>query len=169
MYAPTFRDSTSGSVQNASLSLERVRRTLEDATGECWLCITRGHVDTRGIRSDAQMDVSDWPEAGELLLITDLLITDYSSIGGDFMLLGRPVVYYQPDTGDYNAERGMYFDPDQSPLLVAHSEEALLDLLSRPIDGPGNSRAVMEFFGVHETGRAADAVARRIAEVLTPR
>ena len=169
MYAPTFRDSTSGSVQNASLSLERVRRTLEGATGERWLCITRGHVDTRGIRSDAQMDVSDWPEAGELLLITDLLITDYSSIGGDFMLLGRPVVYYQPDTGDYNAERGMYFDPDRSPLLVAHSEEALLDLLSRPIDGPGNSRAVMEFFGVNETGRAAEAVARRIAEVLTPR
>jgi len=166
MYAPTFRTDTSGSVQDATFSLERVRQTLEEATGERWLCITRGHIDSKGIHSDAQMDVSAWPEATELLLITDLLITDYSSIGGDFMLLDRPVIYFQPDVGDYNAERGMYFDPDQSPLIVAHSEGELLDLLSRPIDGPGNCRAVLDFFGANETGRAAETVAERIAGKL---
>ena len=163
MYAPTFRTSSSGSVQDATFSLERVRETLEKATGERWLCITRGHIDSKGIHSDAQMDVSAWPEATELLLITDLLITDYSSIGGDFMLLDRPVVYFQPDAGDYNAERGLYFDPDQSPLIVAHSESELLDILSRPIDGPANCRAVLDFFGANETGRAAQIVAERIA------
>ena len=166
MYAPTFREGTSGSVQSAGLSLEKVRQTLEASTGERWVCITRGHIDSRGIQSDAQMDVSAWPEATELLLITDLLITDYSSIGGDFMLLNRPVVYYQPDVGDYNAERGMYFDPDRSPLIVAHTEEALLDILSRPIDGPANCKAVLDFFGSCETGHAAEAVARKIAEKL---
>ena len=167
MYAPTFRTSSSGSVQNATLSLERVREALEKATGEPWLCITRGHVDTRGIRSDAQMDVSAWPEATELLLIADLLITDYSSIGGDFMLLNRPAIYFQPDAGDYSAERGMYFDPDQSPLLVAHTEAALLDMLAGPIDGPGNCRAVLDFFGANETGHASEAVARKIVEKIS--
>lgn len=166
MYAPTFRTETSGSLQNATLSLEKVREALETATGERWICITRGHIDSRGIRSDAQMDVSAWPEATELLLIADLLITDYSSIGGDFMLLNRPVIYFQPDAGDYNAERGMYFDPDQSPLIVAHTEEALLDMLSRPIDGPGNCKAVLDFFGANETGRASQAVAEKIVEKL---
>ena len=162
MYAPTFRTSSSGSVQDATFSLEKVRQTLEQATGTRWLCITRGHIDSKGIHSDAQMDVSAWPEATELLLVTDLLITDYSSIGGDFMLLDRPVVYFQPDAGDYNAERGMYFDPDQSPLIVAHSEGELLDILSRPIDGPANCRAVLDFFGANETGRAAQIVAEKI-------
>lgn len=163
MYAPTFRTDTSGSVQAASFSLEKARQTLEAATGQRWLCITRGHIDSKGIRSDARMDVSAWPEATELLLITDLMITDYSSIGGDFMLLNRPVVYFQPDAGDYKTERGLYFDPDQSPLIVAHTEAELLDILSRPIDGPANCRAVLEFFGTNETGRAAEAVAERIA------
>jgi CDP-glycerol glycerophosphotransferase len=163
MYAPTFRTDTSGSVQAASFSLEKARETLEAATGQRWLCITRGHIDSKGIRSDARMDVSAWPEATELLLITDLMITDYSSIGGDFMLLNRPVVYFQPDAGDYKTERGLYFDPDQSPLIVAHTEAELLDILSRPIDGPANCRAVLEFFGTNETGRAAEAVAERIA------
>ena len=167
MYAPTFRTDTSGSVQEASFSLEKAREALEAATGERWLCITRGHIDSKGIHSDARMDVSAWPETTELLLITDLMITDYSSIGGDFMLLNRPVVYFQPDAGDYKAERGLYFDPDQSPLIVAHSEGELLDILSKPIDGPGNCRAVLDFFGANETGRAAQIVAERIGEKLS--
>ena len=166
MYAPTFRTGTSGSVQDASLSLEKARAALEAATGARWVCITRGHIDSRGIRSDARMDVSAWPEPAELLLISDLLITDYSSIGGDFMLLNRPVVFYQPDIGDYNVERGLYFDPDKSPLIVAHSEAALLEILSRPIDGPANCKAVLDFFGCRETGRAAQVVAERIAREL---
>ena len=166
LYAPTFRTGTSGSVQDAHLSLERVRDTLQRATGERWVCLTRGHIDSRGIRSDAQMDVSAYPESAELLLISDMLITDYSSIGGDFMLLGRPTLFYQPDIGDYNAERGLYFDPDASPLLVAHSQDELLDMLSRPIDGPSNCKAVLDFFGTHESGRASEAVAERIAQKL---
>ena len=166
MYAPTFRDGTSGSVQDANLSLEKVLRTLQQATGESWLCITRGHVDSRGIHSDAPMDVSGWPETGELLLITDLLITDYSSIGGDFMLLNRPVIYYEPDIDAYRAERGLYFDPDESPMIVAHTEAALLEILSGPIDGPGNCKAVLDFYGTNETGRASQAVAERIAKEI---
>ena len=166
LYAPTFRTASSGSVQDAGLSLQKARQTLESATGERWLCVTRGHVDSRGIRSDATMDASDWPEATELLLIADLVITDYSSIGGDFMLLGRPVVFYMPDLGDYNRERGLYFDPDRSPLIVAHNEAELTDILSRPIDGPANCKAVLDFFGCRETGRAAQAVAERVKREL---
>jgi len=167
LYAPTFRQATSGSAQRAELSLENVRRTLERATGDAWVCLTRGHIDSRGIRSDAQMDVSAWPEPTELLLITDLLITDYSSIGGDFMLLNRPVIFFQPDRADYDAERGLYFDPDTSPLIVAHDEAELLAILSRPVDGPGNCKEVLDFFGTHETGRASEAVAERISEWMT--
>ena len=166
MYAPTFRESTSHSRQDADLSLEKVRRTLERATGEKWLCITRSHEVARGIRSDAQMDVSAWPEPGELLLIADLLITDYSSIGGDFMLLNRPVIYYQPDRRAYDAERGLYFDPDASPLLVAHDEASLLRLLEGPLDGRESCRAALDYFGCRETGHAARDVAERILREL---
>ena len=167
MYAPTFRATDTGGRQAAGLSLERVRATLEKATGEKWLCVTRSHEVARGIASDAAMDLSDWPEPSELLLVTDMLITDYSSIGGDFMLLNRPVIYFQPDRKAYDQERnGLYFDPDQSPLTVAHDEEELLDILSRPIDAPASCRAALDYFGCRETGRAAEIVAERVAEKL---
>ena len=166
MYAPTFRTASSGSVQEAGLSLAKVRAALEKATGEKWVCITRGHVDSRGIHSDAALDVSDWPEVSPLLLATDLLITDYSSIGGDFMLLDRPVIFFMPDLDDYLDERGLYFDPLNSPLKVARSEAELLRILEKPLDGPGNCRKVLDFFGCRETGRAAEIVAEKIASII---
>lgn len=167
MYAPTFRNADSGGRQAAGLSMDRVRQTLEAATGERWLCVTRSHEVARGIASDAAMDVSDWPEPSELLLITDMLITDYSSIGGDFMLLNRPVIYFQPDRDKYDRERGgLYFDPDRSPLKVAHSEDELMDMLAHPFDARENCREALEFFGTRETGRASEMVAERIAEKL---
>ena len=163
LYAPTFRDATAGQAQRALLDLDRVRAALERSTGQAWVCLTRGHDLNRGVDA-GQRDVSGYPEISRLLLAVDLLITDYSSIGGDFMLLDRPVIYYQPDRAQYDRE--LYFDPDRSPLIVAHSESELLELLSRPIDAAANCREALAFFGAHESGRAAEAVAAWIARRL---
>lgn len=166
LYAPTFRAATSGSKLNAALSLEKVRSTLENATGERWLCLTRSHELNLGVASDAAKDVTGWHDVSALLTACDMVITDYSSIGGDFMLLGRPVVYYQPDAGAYHRERDFYFDVEKSPLIVAHNEGELMDVLSRPIDGAANCRECLAFFGATETGHAARSVAEWIARAL---
>ena len=166
LYAPTFRAASSGAKLNAALSLQKVKDALEKATGETWLCLTRSHELNLGVRSDAARDVTDWHDVSALLTACDMVITDYSSIGGDFMLLGRPVVYYQPDAGDYHRERDFYFDMDESPLIVAHDEAELMDILSKPIDGAENCRACLKFFGASETGHAAEAVAEWIAGKL---
>ena len=163
LYAPTFRDASAGRAQRALLDLDRVRAALERSTGEKWICLTRGHDLNRGVDA-GQRDVSAYPEISRLLLAVDLLITDYSSIGGDFMLLDRPVIYFQPDRAMYDRE--LYFDPDQSPLIVARTEEELMDILSRPIDAKANCREALAYFGTHETGRAAQAVAEWIARRL---
>ena len=166
LYAPTFRAASSGAKLNAALSLEKVKATLEKATGESWLCLTRSHELNLGIRSDAARDVTGWHDVSALLTACDMVITDYSSIGGDFMLLGRPTVYYQPDVGDYHRERAFYFDMDKSPLIVAHNEGELMEILSRPIDGAENCRECLAFFGASETGHAARSVAEWISKEL---
>lgn len=166
LYAPTFRAKTSGSKLKAPLSLKGVKAALERATGERWVCLTRSHELNLGVSADGDQDVTDWRDVSALLTACDMVITDYSSIGGDFMLLGRPVVYYQPDAGDYHREREFYFDMDKSPLIVAHTEVELVEILSKPIDGEANCRACLEFFGASETGHAAESVARWIAKQL---
>lgn len=166
LYAPTFRNSTTGSKFNAMLSLDRVRKTLEKTTGEKWICLSRGHVLNMGVKSEAEMDVSHYSDVNPLLLISDMVISDYSSLAGDFMLLDRPALFFQPDLDEYLAERGLYFDPLKSPLIVARTEDELVDILSKPIDAKANCREVLDFFGCYETGKAARITAGRIAEII---
>ena len=56
------------------------------------------------------IDVSDHPDINELMLVSDVLVTDYSSAIYEFALLGRPMAFFAPDYEAYEAERGFYFD-----------------------------------------------------------
>ena len=56
------------------------------------------------------IDVSSHPDMNELMLASDVLVTDYSSAMYEFALLGRPMAFFAPDHEAYEAERGFYFD-----------------------------------------------------------
>ena len=63
----------------------------------------------------------------ELLYITDILITDYSSSMWDFSLTERPVFLFAPDIDSYDVERGFYTNPYSWPFSIAKSNKMLLD------------------------------------------
>ena len=54
--------------------------------------------------------MSDYDNLNELMKITDILISDYSSIMIDFSILERPIYNYIYDYDEYAKKRGMYFD-----------------------------------------------------------
>ena len=56
------------------------------------------------------IDASDHPEINELLMASDVLVTDYSSVIFEYALLRRPMLFFAPDLDAYEAERGFYFD-----------------------------------------------------------
>lgn len=76
-----------------------------------------------------------------LLAVTDILVTDYSSIFFDFLATGRPIAFLTPDIDDYSGYRGLYFEPDQWPGPVATSVPQLVEIL-RDIDENGVGEAV---------------------------
>lgn len=170
LYAPTFRDATSGQEQAAGFDLERAVGILKQSTGCDWLCLTRAHDMNRGIaaRGADIRDATGYPEMSDLLLASDLLVTDYSSSAGDFPLLGRPVILYQPDLDEFTrSDRTMYFDIRQSPFLRAESQDALFELLRNFDRLPDRSQEILAFYGAREGGDSAAAVARWISERLT--
>jgi len=113
LYAPTFRGEHGTSAHFADdLDL----RLLHERLGDDHVILVRLHP---FIRANAPLgpelggfaiDVSDHPDINELLLVSDILVTDYSSVIFEFSLLGRPMVFFAPDYEAYERERGFYFD-----------------------------------------------------------
>ena len=54
-------------------------------------------------------DLSEYRDINDLLLVCDTLITDYSSVIFDYVLLKKPVIYFTYDLNKYEEERGLYF------------------------------------------------------------
>ena len=112
LYAPTFRgDRTYDAAHPAGLDLDLLRRAL----GGDHTLLLRQHPFVRSRQpldelSDFVVDVSDHPDVNELMLASDVLVTDYSSVIFEFALLGRPIVLFAPDHAAYERERGFYFD-----------------------------------------------------------
>ena len=151
----------------AGFSLKKLHAALERETGEKWVILNRGHSNNAGLRADEGMDVSAFPDVSRLLLVTDMLITDYSSICGDFMLLDRPILLYHADAESYAADdHGLVFDPATSPYRIARSEAELIEMACHPTDPAENCRALREFYDTKESGHAAQAVAARIRQIL---
>lgn len=55
-------------------------------------------------------DVSDVKDVSKLLVLTDILITDYSSIPFEFALLERPIIFFAYDLAEYQQTRGFWQD-----------------------------------------------------------
>ncbi len=160
LYAPTFRDSARGGAFRPDFDLAWAAQALCQATGEDWKIVSRAHDQNTSV-AGAVIDKTDFPEMSLLMQASDLLITDYSSCAGDFPLLMRPVILFHAP-GRF--ERDLYFDVEASPFPIAHDPDQLRALFGQLDRAPENCRAILDFFGTHETGRSAEAVARRIAQ-----
>jgi CDP-ribitol ribitolphosphotransferase len=113
LYAPTFRGD---SVTDARATDDLDLGVLRAALGDDHVLLIRLHPFIRSsttigpeLRGFA-IDVSDHPDINELMLVSDVLVTDYSSAIYEFALLGRPMVFFAPDYDAYERERGFYFD-----------------------------------------------------------
>lgn len=175
LYAPTFRDTERHEMksQKVNLDLQHVLDTLEAATGEKWKCLVRAHYMSYGLQMDdgsgRLIPASNYPEMAELLLISDALITDYSSCAGDYALLRRPIFLYQNDIEEYRSKnRALYFKMEDSPYWVASTPEAMDDLIRActPDRARENCDAILKFYGEAETGHAAESIAQYIIEKL---
>jgi len=110
-------------------------------------------------------DLSNYEDANEILLISDLLITGYSSIAGDFALLGRPIVLFHSDIDDYlHNDRTFYFDINKSPFIIARNQFELINFIKgiNDFDAPQNCKEILEFYGAYETGQASHEIVQYI-------
>lgn len=107
LYAPTFRDDPGlDKVFLSSFDYSLFEKEL----GDTYCLLVRLHPQIHGsARIDGAIDVTDVKNVNDLTLISDVVITDYSSICMDFVLLDKPCVFFAPDLDEYTSRRPFYF------------------------------------------------------------
>ncbi|MFD9868767.1 CDP-glycerol glycerophosphotransferase family protein [Streptomyces niveus] len=161
LYAPTFRGMPKKG-RTTRLPLD-VRRFTERFGDEYVLLVRAHYLESAALPvcpPGTVVDVSAHHDVSELLALSDVLITDYSSIMFDYALLDRPMVFFAPDLDAYVAERGSYFDlRAEAPGPVAESEDELhraMGELKKSDTAHREDRArFAEKFGGFESGQAA--------------
>jgi CDP-glycerol glycerophosphotransferase len=173
LYAPTFRDGFSDPICDDTLNADKFAE-LSNRLGILLLIKLHPWMQGRApLRSRPGLvfvapDCDIYPMLREI----DALVTDYSSIFFDYLLLDRPVAFFPYDIENYlTKERPMYFDyATMTPGPKAHSLAELEQALSGIILGPDawreERRRVRELVFDHQDGRAAQRLA---ADLFGPR
>ena len=172
LYGPTFRNEPSN--EPYAIDTERVLHTLEQKTGGKWIFLFRAHPNFVWYGkpafeySDKVMDVTNYPDMQDLLLISDVLISDYSSAMFDFNLMHRPVFLFTKDIEAYQKMRGLkdwYF---KVPFPFCHNNDELVSAIANYNEQEYRQKCAEfdKFYGNLETGTAAKQIVDRLQKIM---
>ncbi|MFD1931443.1 CDP-glycerol glycerophosphotransferase family protein [Nonomuraea mangrovi] len=171
LYAPTYRDGAKSSGMSVRVDLAE----LAEAVADEWVVILRTHpVERYKVPQHLLHFVRPagaYPEINDLILVSDALLTDYSSVMCDYAVTGKPMLFFIDDWDEYRlSERGVNTDlPAIAPgpcvttgaelvaclrdLPAVHASFAAKYAAARRLwceeeRGDAAARVVADFFGV---------------------
>lgn len=164
-YAPTFREK--GMTGFVPLDYKTLINIFENKYGRKVRLLFRLHptktMDLGDFKhgtivSDDLMDVY------ETLSITDILISDYSSLIFEYMILRRPIIQYIPDLESYKNTRGLYFNIEDLPFIKITNNNQLMSLINNTNEDDirTNIDKFITKLGIFENGQASKSIANII-------
>lgn len=128
LYAPTFRKTNDREVYN--IDFEALRRELNNKFNNEWVIVTKLHpnISNEAFKKDINIiDLTKYQDITDLYLVSDILITDYSSTMFDFSLQEKPVFLFCTDINEYVNDRNFYFDINNLPYSLATNNKELIN------------------------------------------
>lgn len=134
LYAPTFREYDKNDFMEVKITvpfqLDKWRKEL----GDEFVLLFRAHYEVaKGLNihdDDFIREMSSYPQLEDLMIVSDILISDYSSIFFDYSIMPKPMLAFCYDYDKYASERGMYFDIREW-LPSSDNEDDILSIIKR--------------------------------------
>jgi CDP-glycerol glycerophosphotransferase len=164
LYAPTFRKG--GSLEAYNIDYKLLVDTLVKKFGGKWMVLCRLHPNLIGKVSfdnvaEECIDVTNYNDIQELLVISDMLITDFSSCMFDVAFMRKPCLLYASDYLQYiKNERDLYFDIKSLPFPLSTTNDELLANVKN-FDKETYASKVEKFLsaiGTFESGEACEKI-----------
>ncbi|MFT8322642.1 MAG: CDP-glycerol glycerophosphotransferase family protein [Bacillus sp. (in: firmicutes)] len=171
LYAPTWRDDQFYGKGKYKFDLELDLKRLKEELGDEYIIVLRMHylvaenLDLTPYSGFAY-DFSNYEDIRELYLISDLLITDYSSVFFDYGNLRRPMIFFVYDIDSYRDKlRGFYFDFEKmAPGPLAKTNDEVIDYIKQASTMPLNDQfdQFYNMFCYLEDGEASKRVVEEV-------
>ncbi|EMX8724755.1 CDP-glycerol glycerophosphotransferase family protein [Staphylococcus aureus] len=168
LFAPTFRGSGHGTAHYPffKIDFERLARYCEKNNAVVLFKMhpfVKNRLNIADKHKQYFVDVSDFREVNDILFITDLLISDYSSLIYEYAVFKKPMIFYAFDLEDYITTRDFY-EPYESfvPGKIVQSFDSLMDALDNE-DYEGEK--VIPFLDKHfkyQDGRSSERLVRNL-------
>ena len=175
LYAPTFRgqfESYDNVISGGALELDytAVLNALKNKFGGEWVFAVRLHPRLKDytLSDERIVNMTQYQDAEEILMATDVLVTDYSSVMWDFSFSRKPIFLFATDLDDYEVKRGFYIPPEEWPYPIATSNEEMLHNISS-YDYDEYIRVLEDHYikaGSYERGHACEMVKKVIDEYI---
>ncbi|MFC0559244.1 CDP-glycerol glycerophosphotransferase family protein [Halalkalibacter alkalisediminis] len=171
LYAPTWRDNEYHGPGKYKINLQLDFKKMQEQLGSDYILLLRLHsfvsdqVDLSGFEGFVY-DFSKYLDINDLFLVSDVLITDYSSVFFDYANLKRPMIFFTYDIEAYrNQLRGFYFDFETNapgPIVLSTDEVITEIKKSETHDLAETYHEFHQKFCYLEDGNAARRVAEKI-------
>ncbi len=136
LYAPTWRDNQHELGVGYTFDMTKYIESFLSSISDDYVVIMRLHylvankLDVSKFKGKV-FDYSSLDDINRLYIISDILITDYSSVFFDYSNLKRPILFYMYDLDEYQSSvRDFYIDLDELPGPIIKKEEELLQAIS---------------------------------------
>ncbi len=148
LYAPTYRGDADNAQPPEMFDIARLKKRLDG----CILLIkqhgfVRKPTDIPEDCKDFAFDVSQSMKIEELLFVSDVCVTDYSSLIFEYSLFEKPMIFYAYDLDEFYDYRGFYYKYDRNflPGDIVKTEEDLFDSVERAVKNGCDAEEVMRF------------------------
>lgn len=142
LYAPTWRDNEYVRSDYYTAKLHLDLKEMQKRFGNQAVLLVRTHYlianNLNLNENDFAIDVSDYQDINDLYIVSDLLITDYSSVFFDYANLKKPMIFYAYDLEEYAGEiRGFYFDyAKEAPGPILTQEKQVYQEIEKQLETP---------------------------------
>lgn len=177
LYAPTHRDKfvTDGCVDDSVFfsNYTALLQSLSQKFSGDWNIVLRWHQAQMKMLSGITIpsnviNATSYPDMQELLMATDVMMSDYSSCLFDAAILRIPCFIYASDYDEYRKYRGVYYEMEELPFPYAKNNEELEQNIRayNHEDFLNKWDAFTVRMGLNETGHAAKDIAEKMADFL---
>ena len=171
LYAPTFRDNGNTWVYN--LDYEELRKNLKNKFGGNWKIYIRFHPNISYLQDSIKynkniINATNYGDINNLILKSDILLTDFSSCIFDAMIAGKKTFMYAPDLEEYISQRGIDIDFNIVPFSLSKNKEELYKNIEN-FDLKRYEEKIEDFFkkiGSFEKGTATKEICKAINQEI---